>query len=159
VISEFEKHGPLAAMEFQASIERKAWEFGGKTQAVPAQRLTDFVNQKTSSSLPDSSYQPGITSADINEVLPGFISARLRGGFSAFGQKMKGYLSSEAVVHATESRSSSPVRIPRDSETLEHPQVKGLYPCGEGGGYAGGIVSAALDGAKVAQAVHRAVQA
>jgi uncharacterized FAD-dependent dehydrogenase len=155
----FEKHGPLAAMEFQASIERKAWEFGGKTQAVPAQRLTDFVNQKTSSSLPDSSYQPGITSADINEVLPGFISARLRGGFSAFGQKMKGYLSSEAVVHATESRSSSPVRIPRDSETLEHPQVKGLYPCGEGGGYAGGIVSAALDGAKVAQAVHRAVQA
>ena len=155
----FEKHGPLAAMEFQASVERKAWEYGGKTQAVPAQRLTDFVNQKTSSSLPTSSYQPGITSADINEVLPGFISARLRGGFSAFGRKMKGYLTSEAVVHATESRSSSPVRIPRDPETLEHPQVKGLYPCGEGGGYAGGIVSAALDGAKVAQAVHRAVQA
>lgn len=155
----FEKYGPLAAMEFQASIEKKAWEFGGKTQAVPAQRLTDFVNGKTSTSLPQSSYQPGITSADINEVLPGFIAARLRGGFAAFGQKMKGYLTSEAVVHATESRTSSPVRIPRDEETLEHPEVKGLYPCGEGGGYAGGIVSAALDGAHVARAVHQAVKA
>lgn len=149
----FQKYGPLAAMEFQKSIEQKAWELGGRTQTAPAQRLVDFTDGKVSSDLPKTSYSPGITSVELGEVLPGFIYKTLQNGFKAFGQSMKGYLTNEAVVHAPETRTSSPVRIPRDKETLEHIRIKGLYPCGEGAGYAGGIISAAIDGEKVANAI------
>lgn len=138
--------GPLAAMEFQRSVEHKAWQEGGKTQRVPAQRLVDFVNGKQSASLPETSYKPGITSVPLGKVLPEFIYRNLQSGFRMFGKSMHGYLTNEAVVHAPESRTSSPVRIPRDRDSLEHVQIKGLYPCGEGAGYAGGIISAAIDG-------------
>jgi hypothetical protein len=115
--------------------------------------LVDFTEKKLSSSLPDCSYLPGISPARLNEVLPGFVFRSLQQGFREFGKKMKGYLTNEAVVVATESRTSSPVRIPRNPATLEHPEVSGLYPCGEGGGYAGGIMSAAMDGERVAQRI------
>ncbi|GAA0881394.1 FAD-binding protein [Algoriphagus jejuensis] len=150
-LPEYQKYGALASMYFQADVERKAWDFGGKTQAAPAQRMVDFVNRKTSSSLLDTSYQPGLESVEMREVLPDFISARLAMAFKAFGQKMKGYLTNEAQLIGVESRTSSPVRVPRDRETFEHPQIKRLYPCGEGAGYAGGIVSAAMDGERCAE--------
>lgn len=153
----YESEGPLAALAFQAAVEQKCWEAAGQTQAIPAQRLTDFVNKRRSTSVAPSSYQPGVTPTEINELLPPDVAARLRGGFTTFGKKMRGYLTADAVVHATESRTSSPVRIPRDRETLQHPQISGLYPCGEGGGYAGGIVSAAMDGQNVATAISVAV--
>ena len=152
------EHGPLAAMAFQADIERKAWEAGGRTQTAPAQRLVDFVEGRVSKDLPKTSYSPGLRSVDLAEVLPGFIVERLREGFVAFDKKMKGFLTNEAVVHAPETRTSSPVRIPRDEERLVHPEVSGLYPCGEGAGYAGGIISAAMDGERVAEAVVRTVR-
>jgi uncharacterized FAD-dependent dehydrogenase len=152
------EHGPLAAMAFQAEIERKAWEAGGRTQTAPAQRLVDFVEGRVSKDLPKTSYAPGLRSVNLAEVLPEFIVRRLREGFVAFDRKMKGYLTNEAVVHAPETRTSSPVRIPRDSERLVHPEVSGLYPCGEGAGYAGGIISAAMDGERVAEAVVRSVR-
>ena len=142
--------GPLAAMQFQKQIEQKAWEAGGKTQTAPAQRLIDFIDGKLSTDLPNTSYAPGIKSAELEHVLPGFIYKSLIEGFKQFEKSMKGYLTNEAVVHAPETRTSSPVRIPRDRNTLQHMEVKGLYPCGEGAGYAGGIVSAAMDGEKCA---------
>jgi uncharacterized FAD-dependent dehydrogenase len=147
----FSQHGPLAGMEFQKSIEQRAWRVGGQTQRVPAQRLVDFTKGKYSRDLPESSYKPGLTSAKLSNVLPGFINTTLQLGFLQFAFTMKGYLTNEAVVHAPESRTSSPVRIPRDKDTLEHIQIKGLYPCGEGAGYAGGIVSAAIDGERCAE--------
>jgi uncharacterized FAD-dependent dehydrogenase len=153
-----EEHGPLAAMAFQAEIERKAWEAGGRTQTAPAQRLVDFVEGRVSKDLPKTSYSPGLRSVDLAEVLPDFIVQRLREGFVAFDRKMKGFLTNEAVVHAPETRTSSPVRIPRDEEWLVHPEIEGLYPCGEGAGYAGGIISAAMDGERVAEAVVRSVR-
>lgn len=149
----FKKYGPLAAMYFQQSVEIKAFEAGGGKFTAPAQRLADFVNNKKSGSLPDCSYLPGIRAASLKEVLPSFIHRRLQQGFLETGKKMKGYLTNDAVVVATESRTSSPVRIPRDKETLQHPEISNLYPCGEGAGYAGGIVSAAMDGEKTAAAV------
>ncbi|WP_029038167.1 NAD(P)/FAD-dependent oxidoreductase [Salinimicrobium xinjiangense] len=142
---------PLAALKFQQEVEQKAWLAGGKTQTAPAQRLVDFSNGKVSASLPETSYKPGIASVELGEVLPGFVYKSLQKGFVEFGKSMKGYFTNEAVVHATESRTSSPVRIPRNPATLEHVQIKGLYPCGEGAGYAGGIVSAAIDGEKCAE--------
>lgn len=148
---EFENHGPLAAMEFQRSIEQLAWKEGGRSQKVPAQKLMDFIHGKQSSSLPQTSYKPGVTSVDLKSVFPAFIRQSLQKGFKRFGKSMKGYLTNEAVIHAPESRTSSPVRIPRDRDTLEHISIKGLYPCGEGAGYAGGIISAAIDGMKCAQ--------
>ncbi|TVP50210.1 MAG: FAD-binding protein [Mongoliibacter sp.] len=150
-LQEYQKYGPLAAMMFQADVEKRAWELGGKTQVAPAQRMVDFTQSKVSSSLLDTSYQPGLLSVDMREVLPDFISERLRQGLIAFGNKMRGYLTNEAQIIGVESRTSSPVRIPRDKETFEHPIVKGLYPCGEGAGYAGGIVSAAMDGERCAE--------
>ena len=117
---------------------------------APAQRMVDFTLNKISENLPDNSYLPGIHSTNLSDVLPAFIHKSLQGGFLAFGKKMRGYLTNEAVVVATESRTSSPVRIPRDAATCAHPQIKNLYPCGEGAGYAGGIVSAAMDGEKCA---------
>jgi uncharacterized FAD-dependent dehydrogenase len=149
----YAKFGPLAGVHFQAAIEKQACSVAGGTQIAPAQRLVDFVERKVSTSLLDTSYQPGLASVDLAEVLPGFIAESLRQGFKNFGSKMKGYLTNEAQVVGVESRTSSPVRIPRDKETLEHPQVKGLFPCGEGAGYAGGIVSAAMDGERCAEAV------
>ncbi len=149
----FEGFGALAGLHFQQSVEQKAFQAGGGKFVAPAQRMIDFVNGKISSSLPDCSYLPGIRSALLEEVLPPFIQRALTEGFKAFGKKMNGYYTNEAVILATESRSSSPVRIPRDGEALHHPQIRNLYPCGEGAGYAGGIVSAAMDGERVAEAL------
>jgi uncharacterized FAD-dependent dehydrogenase len=142
-------------MHFQAEIERKACRVAGNRQTAPAQRLMDFVERKTSINLPETSYQPGLLSVDMREVLPAFISEGLRQGFQNFGSKMKGYLTNEAQIVGVESRTSSPVRIPRNKETFEHVQTKRLFPCGEGAGYAGGIVSAAMDGERCAEAVVR----
>ncbi len=146
----FARFGALAGMEFQKSIEQKAWQLAGQTQRVPAQRMVDFTQNKISSNIPKTSYAPGTTSVEMGQVFPGFLTQILREGFIEFGKSMRGYLTNEAILHAPESRTSSPVRIPRDAETLEHVQIKGLYPCGEGAGYAGGIISAAIDGEKCA---------
>lgn len=152
----FAKYGPLAALEFQKQIEQRAFEVAGQTQAAPAQRMIDFVNNKVSSQLNDTSYQPGLVSTSMNDVLPEQVHERLRTAFKAFGKKMKGYYTNEAQIVGVESRTSSPVRIPRDKETCEHVQIKGLYPCGEGAGYAGGILSAAMDGEKCADMLIKA---
>ncbi|TDX09333.1 NAD(P)/FAD-dependent oxidoreductase [Flavobacterium sp. S87F.05.LMB.W.Kidney.N] len=146
----FAKFGALAGMEFQKSIEQKAWQLAGQTQKVPAQRMIDFTQSKVSSDIPKTSYVPGTTSVEMGQVFPGFLTQIMRQGFQDFGKSMRGYLTNEAILHAPESRTSSPVRIPRDPLTLEHLQIKGLYPCGEGAGYAGGIISAAIDGEKCA---------
>jgi uncharacterized FAD-dependent dehydrogenase len=149
----FEKFGPLAGMEFQKQIEQKAWQVAGKSQKVPAQRMVDFTQKKISSEIPKTSYVPGTTSSELGTVFPEFLNQVLRQGFTDFGKSMRGYFTNEAILHAPESRTSSPVRIPRDSISLEHLQIKGLYPCGEGAGYAGGIISAAIDGEKCAQKI------
>ncbi len=146
----FSKYGALAGMEFQKKIEQQAWHLAGETQKVPAQRMIDFTQNKVSADIPKTSYVPGTTSVEMGQVFPSFLTQILREGFSAFGKTMRGYLTNEAILHAPESRTSSPVRIPRDTDTLEHVQIKGLYPCGEGAGYAGGIISAAIDGEKCA---------
>ena len=144
---------PLLLMHFQKMVEEKSYTAGGGKLVAPAQRLVDFCTGKTSSSLPDCSYLPGIISADMNTILPSFIYKNLQEGLQAFGKRMKPYYTNEAVLVATESRTSSPVRIPRNTDTLQHPQIKNLYPCAEGAGYAGGIVSAAMDGEKVAEMI------
>lgn len=141
---------PLVGIEFQKRLEVANAIAGGGMQRAAAQRMTDFLDRKVSSTLPGTSYHPGLTSYDLHELLPKGIAARLQSGLRDFGRKMRGYLSEEGLMIAVESRTSSPVRIPRDDETLEHPTTPGLYPCGEGAGYAGGIVSAALDGIRVA---------
>lgn len=145
--------GPLAAMEFQQALEQRAFQAGGESLLAPAQRMTDFVSGRLSAMLPRSSYRPGVVSVPVHELLPDGISRRLQTAFQAFDRKMKGYFTEEALVLAIESRTSSPVHIPRDSSTLMHPQIQCLYPCGEGAGYAGGIVSAALDGQRVARQI------
>ena len=150
--SEYKKHGPLAGLHFQSQVERLACELAGGSQCAPAQRLVDFVEGKISNKLLPTSYQPGLTSVDMKELLPDFIHQGLRIAFREFGKKMKGYFTNDAQVVGVESRTSSPVKIPRDKETLEHPQIKRLFPCGEGAGYAGGIVSAAMDGERCAEA-------
>jgi uncharacterized FAD-dependent dehydrogenase len=144
--------GPLAALELQKQVEQKAFAATGSIVA-PAQRLEDFIQKKTSSDLPKCSYVPGVTPSDLNDILPDFVAKSLRQGFVDFGNKMKGYRNNEAIVVGVESRTSSPVRIPRNKETLRHPQINNLLPCGEGAGYAGGIVSAAMDGMACANAV------
>jgi len=149
-LTDHQQHGPLAGLALQKEVERTAWIAGGKSQTAPAQRMMDYLENKHSASLPDCSYQPGLQSADLSKVLPGEIHNRLKQGLKVFAQQLKGYGTNEAVLVATESRTSSPVRIPRDRETLEHPEVSGFYPCGEGAGYAGGIVSAAIDGERCA---------
>ncbi len=148
--NKYKKHGPLAGIEFQKDIEKSCWIAGGKTQKVPAQRLVDFTNKKLSQDIPKTSYIPGTSSVIITDLLPDFISYNLTEGLKQIGNQMKGYFTNEAIIHAPESRTSSPIRIPRDKKTLQHPQIKGLYPCGEGAGYAGGIMSAAIDGQKCA---------
>jgi uncharacterized FAD-dependent dehydrogenase len=147
----FEHFGVLAALEFQKSIEKIACKMGGNTQTAPAQRVVDFVEKKVSTSLLDTSYQPGLVSVELREVLPEQIAFRLQEGLKSFGKKMKGYFTNEAQLIGVESRTSSPVSIPRDKITYEHVQIKGLFPCGEGAGYAGGIMSAAMDGERCAE--------
>jgi len=142
----YKKDNPFVCLEFQQQVEQDCWEAAGKTQQVPAQRMIDFVENRISEDFPKTSYQPGIVSVNLNEVLPEMIAKRLRVAFVAFGKKMNGYYTNQAVLHAPESRTSSPILIPRNTETLEHVKIKGLYPCGEGAGYAGGIISAAIDG-------------
>ncbi|GGB05529.1 NAD(P)/FAD-dependent oxidoreductase [Puia dinghuensis] len=149
----FHNEGPLAGLSFQQSVEQKAFTAGGGKFVAPAQRMADFVARRASSDLPACSYLPGLHSVPLHHVLPHTIFEDLRAGFKAFGDKMKGYFTNEAVIVATESRTSSPVRIPRDPGTLRHPQINNLFPCGEGAGYAGGIVSAAMDGERVADRV------
>ena len=149
----YEKYGPLAGLAFQQEVEQRACKVAGGTQAAPAQRMVDFVQNKVSGTLNDTSYQPGLASVSINEVLPDFVHERLRKAFKAFGKKMNGYYTNEAQIVGVESRTSSPVRIPRDRGTCEHVQIKRLFPCGEGAGYAGGILSAAMDGEKCADAL------
>jgi uncharacterized FAD-dependent dehydrogenase len=149
----YNDEGPFAALRLQETIEAAAWSAAGRTLKAPAQRMTDFVKGKPSATLPECSYNPGLVSTSLSAVLPDFIASRLAKAFADFDAKMKGYLSNEAVLVGVESRTSSPVRIPRNDITLQHPQVSGLYPCGEGAGYAGGIISSAIDGVRCALAV------
>jgi uncharacterized protein len=152
-LTRYSRFEEFAGLEFQKEIERSAWEEGGKSQRAPAQRLNDFVSGIDSQSLPKVSYFPGVTPSPIHEWIPASIGDRLKDGFRLFDSVMKGYLTNEAVILGVESRTSSPIRIPRNPENLEHIMVSGLYPCGEGSGYSGGIVSSAVDGMKAAEAV------
>lgn len=147
------QYGVLAGMMFQKEMEVMACEEGKGRQRAPAQRLLDFLKNKNSTTLPKSSYHPGLTESALHENLPSFITQRLQQGLKHFGKTMRGYLSEEAVLIGVETRTSSPVRIPRDPKTLEHVTIHHLYPCGEGAGYAGGIVSAAMDGVRVAEKI------
>ncbi|MCJ8163580.1 FAD-binding protein [Pontibacter sp. E15-1] len=148
---DLQQYGPLAGLRMQQALEQKACQLAGGTQAAPAQLLQDFTRRKAGGQLLETSYQPGLVAADMNALFSEDMGYRLREGFKAFGNKMRGYLSNEAQIVGVESRTSSPVRVPRDRETLEHVQVKRLFPCGEGAGYAGGIVSAAMDGERCAE--------
>ncbi len=150
--------GPLLGVAFQRDVEQRMFQAGSGSQAAPAQRLTDFLRQQVSSDVPESSYIPGLFSAPVHELLPKWIYERLLLGLRGFDHKMKGYIDSEAVVVATESRTSSPVRIPRDAATGMHIEIEGLFPCGEGAGYAGGIVSAAMDGQFIGRAVSQYIK-
>ena len=143
---EYSRFGEFEMLELQQDLERRFFEAGGNSIVAPAQRMTDFVNGRDSKNLPPSSYLPGLIPARLDLLLPPFITDRLRSGFKDFGRKAKGFLTKDATMIGLESRTSAPVRIPRDKETMVHPEVKGLYPAGEGAGLAGGIVSAALDG-------------
>ena len=145
--------GELAGLRFQEEFELLARQYGGEHQIAPAQRVADFVSGRKSATLPKSSYVPGITPSRLDEWMPRFISEGLRSGISTFGRRMHGFLTNEAIVVGVESRTSTPVRIPRHPESLMHPEVEGLFPSGEGAGYAGGIISAALDGERVAEAL------
>ncbi len=150
---DYKEHGSLAGLEYQKSLEKLAFEIGGCTQSAPAQRITDFTSGILSSSLPKSSYIPGTVSAPLHELLPKNITDRLKKGLFQFGKKMHGYFTEEAQILAAETRTSSPVRIPREPLNKMNPQIEGLFPSGEGAGYAGGIVSAAIDGEKCAEGV------
>jgi uncharacterized protein len=156
-LQSYKKFGPLAGVYFQQSIEQKAFRYGGGKFVAPAQRMADFVEKRSSSTLPACSYLPGLRPAELDKVLPEFVSVGLRNAFIAFGKRIKGYYTNEAVILATESRTSSPVRIPRDPFSLQHTQIRNLYPSGEGAGYAGGIVSAAMDGERVAERIAEAL--
>lgn len=152
-LKDYEQYGPLAGLKYQQEVEQKVWKAGGSDQTAPAQKLTDFVKGKVSTDLNPSSYMPGLKSVAMHEILPKPIADRLRKGFMKFGEKMRGYYSDEANVIGIESRTSSPVKIPRDPKTLNHPELANLFPCGEGAGYAGGIVSAGIDGERCAEAI------
>lgn len=142
---------PLAVLEFQESLERQCWQQGGRCQTAPAQRMADFVNGRLSSTLPKSSYQPGLVSSPLHFWMPQFITSRLQEGFRMFGRSSRGFLTNEALMIGVETRTSAPVRILRNPENLQHVRVEGLFPCGEGAGYAGGIVSAGIDGERCAE--------
>ncbi len=155
---DFTKYGVFEMLEVQQYLEKRFFEAAGETLRAPAQRLTDFIAGKDSSSLPESSYAPGVSPARVDKLLPPFISRRLRQGLAEFGSKAKGFVTEQAAVIGLESRTSSPVRIPRDKETLKHISLDGLYPAGEGAGYAGGIVSAAIDGQRCARSVYESLR-
>lgn len=157
-LSKYSHFGELAGLEYQKELERMAWVKGGRTQKAPAQRLTDFISGNESATLPDVSYFPGVTSSPLHSWLPDDLARRLREGFRQFGTTMKGFVTREAVVVGVESRTSSPIRIPRDPSTYEHIEIEGLYPCGEGSGYSGGIVSSAVDGICAAEAIARVLK-
>src|SRR5690554_336462 len=144
---------PFALLDFQRAIERQAFVAGGGMQVAPAQRMIDFVQGRISTDLPYNSYKPGTKSVALKDILPGFVGDALKQALPKFGKKMKGYYTNEAILVGVESRTSSPIRIPRDRDSLQHPQVRGLFPCGEGAGYAGGIVSAAIDGMNCAERI------
>lgn len=150
---EYAPYKELALMKLQEDMEKACWLQANQTQTAPAQRMADFAAGRVSSDLPSSSYSPGLMTSDLNGWMPGFVTARLREGFKAFGKASKGFLTNDAVMIGVETRTSSPVRIVRDRETCAHLTVKGLFPCGEGAGYAGGIVSAAIDGERCAEGV------
>ncbi|MBL7941275.1 MAG: FAD-binding protein [Flavobacteriales bacterium] len=152
-VAQFHSEGPLAGMAFQHDLEAKCWAAAGNTQAVPAQTIADFMEGRMSAHLPPCSYQPGVVSSRVDLLLPGFVTRSLRKAFADFDRKMPGFVSADAVVVAPESRTSSPVRIPRDHVSCRHPEAPFLLPCAEGAGYAGGIVSAALDGIRCATSV------
>ncbi|MBR7157814.1 MAG: FAD-binding protein, partial [Bacteroidales bacterium] len=151
-VPEYASYGPLQLLRFQQDVERKMYEHTGSIKA-PAQRMNDFVKGKLSIDLPKTSYVPGAVSAPLHELLPPFVAQRLRKAFLEFNKKMHGYYTSDALLLGVESRTSSPVRIPRDPETMQHLSLKGIYPCGEGAGYSGGIVSSALDGINAAEKI------
>ncbi len=151
----FAKHDVFATLEFQKHVEQTLFQYGDGSQKAPSQRMTDFVHRKNSTTLPSASYIPGLYSAPLHELLPKGIYTRLRDGMLQFGKMMRGYMTEDANVIGIESRTSAPVRVPRDTKTLMHQDIEGLFPCGEGAGYAGGIISAAMDGQNVAKAVHR----
>lgn len=157
-LGDYDSYGDLKVMAFQEDIERRFSEDADGGQNAPAQRLTDFVEGRPSKSLPSSSYAPGVHTARVDKLLPPFVSRRLREGFREFGRKSRGFLTGEAAVIGAETRTSSPVRIPRDNSTLAHVEIRGLYPCGEGAGYAGGIVSAAIDGDRCAESLAASIQ-
>ncbi len=148
-----DRHNPLRMMYVQEALERATWIQGGRTQVAPAQRMADFVNNRLSADLPKSSYSAGLLASPLHFWMPKFITSRLQEGFKAFGRRSRGFLTDEAVLIATESRTSAPVRILRTPDTLQHIRLAGLFPCGEGAGYAGGIVSAAIDGERCAEAL------
>ncbi|MCK9212231.1 MAG: FAD-binding protein, partial [Ignavibacteriaceae bacterium] len=150
---QYEKSGPFAGLMYQQEIEHAAFEAGGRNQTAPAQRVTDFLKNKISPSLPKSSYFPGTLSSPLHTILPLAIVQRLKEGILQFNIKMKGFITEEAQMLAAETRTSSPVRIPRDKETYMHKEIAGLFPAGEGAGYAGGIMSSAMDGENCADAV------
>ena len=150
---EFHHWGKFAGLEFQAAVEKQCFFQAGNSQFAPAQRLNDFVNNRKTSSLPKTSYLPGVVESAVHEWLPSFLRLKLQEGFRLIGKKARGYLTNEAIILGVESRTSSPVRVPRDPKTLEHIQIKRLFPCGEGAGYAGGIVSSAIDGERVAEMI------
>jgi len=150
-----DENDPLRMLRFQHRIEKLAFKAGGGDLVAPGQRMIDFVENRLSADLPENSYLPGVRSVELKEIVPGWINERLRKALPAFGKKMKGYYTNEAILVGVESRTSSPVKIPRDKETLQHPQVAGLFPCGEGAGYAGGIISAAIDGINCAIAASK----
>lgn len=143
---EYEKYGDFELLRLQEDLEKRFYDSADQSVKAPAQRMTDFVEGRKSKTLPPTSYLPAVVNARVDEILPPFISERLKKGFSQFGRRSKGFLTPEAMVLGLESRTSSPVRIPRDKESREHVEIGNLYPVGEGAGYAGGIVSAALDG-------------
>ena len=145
------EHGVLAGIAYQRELETTAKKEGGGGQVAPAQRLTDYLSGKLSADLPKTSYFPGCKSARLDKLIPNTHTARIQRGLKLFGKQMKGYETNEALLIGFETRTSSPVRIPRDSDTLMHPEIENLFPCAEGAGYAGGIVSAAMDGVKCAQ--------
>lgn len=155
---EYASFGPLRMMHYQADIERRFFEAAGHTQKAPAQRMTDFTDARPSASLPPTSYAPGLTPARIDRLLPAPIARRLQEGFRQFGRSARGFLTPDATLIGCETRTSSPVRMPRDNDSLQHVGVRGLYPCGEGAGYAGGIVSAAIDGMRCAEALAASIK-
>lgn len=157
-IPDFGCYKEFEMLELQEMLEKDFYDASGQTLKAPAQRMLDFTNKKISTTLPKSSYAPGLLSLPVHFLLPKEIACRLREGFKIFGKKCRGFLTNEAVVIGLESRTSSPIRIPRDPMTYCHVEIEGLYPCGEGAGYAGGIVSAAIDGEKCIDAYYKTIQ-